>query len=225
MERCMWRGVLSCYACCTSLSLPPSPSLFLPCLRLASPSFTPHFMRVRRARRGGSVPRTPVTSSASVLRCHCWRRERTGDWCLLVSFVWTPPIYHRLKYLSEYKYGNQFIWTFDLCLCPQETDKTSPTVWSQENPLKLRILTSLYFPYWHHSPLSESFLFNILCSCSSIMIAWRFCGEIFMLSIDWWKPATLSLKNCRIISWSMNTMTTLQASKSNQGDKRCWNAP
>lgn len=43
MKRCMWRGVLSCYACCMSLSLPPSSAFFLLCLHLASPSFTPLF--------------------------------------------------------------------------------------------------------------------------------------------------------------------------------------
>lgn len=39
MERCMWRGVLSCYACCMSLSLPPSSSLFLLCLPIIHSAF------------------------------------------------------------------------------------------------------------------------------------------------------------------------------------------
>lgn len=49
----------------------------------------------------------------------------------------------------------------------------------------------------------ESFLFNILCLRSLIVIAWRFCGEtvISMLSIDWWKPVTPLL----LVYWDLTT--------------------
>lgn len=85
-------------------------------------------------RGGGGGRRAVVRRKGSG---ECWVGSFRGlKFKPQLNFMWTPPTCHRLKRLSEYKYGH-FTWTFDFPSCPKETDeKTSPTLLSWENPLR-----------------------------------------------------------------------------------------